>query len=330
MTAEAREHQLGRTGLLVSSFGLGLAALGRPGYINLGHDRDFPQGRSVEAMREATYTVLDAARAAGVRYFDAARSYGRAEEFLAAWLHARGLRPGEVTVGTKWGYTYVANWRTDAPVHEVKDHSLATLRRQVDESVALLGEHLDLLQVHSATQESGVLAAPDVLDELIGLRRSGVVRAVGLTLSGPGQADTLRWALAAERRGERVFDAVQATYNILEPSAATALAEAHAQGLGVLVKEALANGRLVRGDAAKALVPVARRLGASVDAVALAYVRRQPWVEVTLLGAATPAQLESNVQAADLELDGAALEGLDALREPASAYWARRSSLPWV
>ena len=33
--------------------------------------------------------VLDAAYAAGIRYIDAARSYGRAEEFLAAWLAAR-------------------------------------------------------------------------------------------------------------------------------------------------------------------------------------------------------------------------------------------------
>ena len=34
--------------------------------------------------------MLDAAYAAGVRYVDAARSYGRAEEFLAGWLAERG------------------------------------------------------------------------------------------------------------------------------------------------------------------------------------------------------------------------------------------------
>jgi aryl-alcohol dehydrogenase-like predicted oxidoreductase len=323
-------RELGRTGLVVSSLGLGLAALGRPGYINLGHDRDFPQGRSVEAMRRATFEVLDAARRAGIRYVDVARSYGRAEEFLAEWLRTRNLRPDQVTVGTKWGYTYVAGWRTDAPMHEVKDHSLATLRRQVAESTALLGAHLDLLQVHSATRESGVLAATDVLDELVQLRRSGMVRAIGLTLSGPGQADTLRTALEAKRDGERVFDAVQATYNLLEPSAAAVLEEAHAQGMGVLVKEALANGRLVRGDAAARLRPLARGLGAMVDAVALAYVMRQPWIDVSLLGSATPGQLESNVRAADVELSGPALEAIDAMREPAAAYWARRSALPWV
>ena len=45
----------------------------------------------------------------------------------------------------------------DAEVHEVKDHSLAALARQAAESRELLGDHLDLYQVHSATLDSGVL-----------------------------------------------------------------------------------------------------------------------------------------------------------------------------
>jgi hypothetical protein len=57
-----------------------------------------------------------------VRYVDAARSYGRAEAFLARWLARRGHGSDELTVGSKWGYTYTAGWRTDADRHEVKDH----------------------------------------------------------------------------------------------------------------------------------------------------------------------------------------------------------------
>ena len=63
--------------------GLGLAALGRPGYINLGHATDLSRDYDVAAMADHAHTVLDAAWAAGIRYFDAARSYGRAEEFLS-------------------------------------------------------------------------------------------------------------------------------------------------------------------------------------------------------------------------------------------------------
>ena len=42
----------------------------------------------VAAMERHAHEVLDAACEAGVRYFDAARSYGRGEEFLASWLGA--------------------------------------------------------------------------------------------------------------------------------------------------------------------------------------------------------------------------------------------------
>src|SRR5256885_8021541 len=121
-----------------AQIGLGLAALGRPAYINLGHGRDLGPDRSVEALRERAWKVLDAAWAAGVRYFDAARSYGRAEEFLAGWLRSRGMSPDSVCVGSKRGYIYVADWRPAAEQHEVKEHPLQVLRQQIAENLAAL------------------------------------------------------------------------------------------------------------------------------------------------------------------------------------------------
>src|ERR1700733_4351967 len=179
---------LGETGLEVSRIGLGLAALGRPGYITLGHAADLAGQTDVEAMRAHAHTVLDAAWQAGVRYFDAARSYGLAEEFLGSWLAARGLGPGDVTVGSKWGYTYTARWRVDAEVNEVKDLSIETLRRQEGESHGLLGDTLVLYQIHSATIESGVLDDVAVLNELARLRAGGL--RIGFTSTGPRQSDT--------------------------------------------------------------------------------------------------------------------------------------------
>ena len=154
-------------------------------------------------MQAQAFAVLDAAWAAGVRYFDAARSYGRGEEFLAGWLAARRIDPAEVTVGSKWGYIYTAGWRADADRHEVKDHSLANLLRQAAESRALLGEHLDLYQIHSATIDSGVLDDPAVLGELARLKGEGL--RIGLSLSGPRQAEALRKAMEVRRsRGAAV------------------------------------------------------------------------------------------------------------------------------
>src|SRR5215472_8484237 len=91
---------LGAEGPVVSRIGLGLAALGRPAYITSGREQDLPD-RSVAGLRTRTFSMLDAAYAAGVRYVDAARSYGRVEEFLAGWLAGRG-HPG-VVAGSKRG-----------------------------------------------------------------------------------------------------------------------------------------------------------------------------------------------------------------------------------
>jgi aryl-alcohol dehydrogenase-like predicted oxidoreductase len=184
---------LGDSGLMVSRVGLGLAALGRPGYINLQRERDLGAERSPVALRAHCHAVLDAAWLHGVRYFDAARSYGRAEEFLAEWLASRDLPAGSATVGSKWGYRYTADWQVRAEVHEIKEHTAGLLRRQWSESRGLLGDHLALYQIHSATAESGVLRNREVISELMGLRDRAGVR-LGLTTSGPDQSEMIRRA----------------------------------------------------------------------------------------------------------------------------------------
>jgi aryl-alcohol dehydrogenase-like predicted oxidoreductase len=306
----------------VSRLGLGLAALGRPGYINVGHGADLAGLTDVADLERRVHVLLDAAYEAGVRYFDAARSYGEAEAFLASWLGQRSLPSGEVTVGSKWGYTYTAEWRVDAERHEVKDLSLATLRRQLAESRALLGTDLRLFQIHSATLESGVLEDRAVLDELRRLRETGL--AIGLTVTGARQAETIWRALEIP-----VFDTVQATWNLLERSAGPALAEGHRAGLGVIVKEALANGRLTaRGDIPSVL-EASRRRGMAPDALALAVVLAQPWADVVLSGAATLDALNSNLSALAVELADGLDPELEALAEEPTRYWEERSALPW-
>jgi aryl-alcohol dehydrogenase-like predicted oxidoreductase len=315
---------LGHTSLDVSRIGLGLAALGRPAYINLGHARDLTGHTAVDALRARAHEVLDAAYAAGVRYFDAARSYGRAEEFLGSWLRARDLGPPQVSVGSKWGYTYTAGWRADVEVHEVKDLTLATLCRQAQETRSHLGGALGLYQIHSATLESGVLEDRGVLEELARLRaEEGWF--TGVSVTGPHQGETVLRAL--EVGG---FDCVQATWNLMEPSAGPALDAAHRAGLGVIVKEAVANGRLTaRGDA-PVLLEVAAELGLAADALALACVLAQPWVDVVLSGASTVEMIHSNLGALDAIVPEEAWARLRALAEDPGRYWEARSELPWT
>ncbi|MFE1750247.1 aldo/keto reductase [Streptomyces anandii] len=306
--------------------GLGLAAIGRPGYINLGRDDDLGADRSVEALRTRTHQLLDAAYAQGVRYFDVARSYGRSEEFLAGWLAARP-EADDVVVGSKWGYTYTANWTTDAERHEVKDHSLATYERQRAESAGLLGDRLDLYQIHSVTPDSPALTDKELHARLAEAAAQGLT--IGFSTSGPAQADAIRAALAVTVDGEPLFRTVQSTYNVLETSAGPALAEAHDAGLTVIVKEGMANGRLAGAQAPEALRSVADETGLGCDAVALALILCRPWAGVVLSGAVTPGQLASNLHAPAVDLDEDRLARLDALAEDPHAYWDRRGQLPW-
>jgi aryl-alcohol dehydrogenase-like predicted oxidoreductase len=319
--------RLGTTGLTVSRIGLGLAALGRPAYITLERQRDFGSDRSIADLEERCHRMLDAAFDAGIRYIDAARSYGLAENFLASWLHTRNPPKDAITIGSKWGYTYVGEWRLDAPVHEVKDLSAETLRRQVAESRSLLGDRLQLYQIHSATLESKVLDNVEVLRELLQLHSTGLV--IGLTVTGPTQSDVIRRALQASIDGVNPFQVVQATWNLLEPSATAALAEAKAQGWGVIIKEVLANGRLAGqavGERLNAIKKESVARGTTMDALAFAAALSQPWVDVVLSGAVTAEQLDRNLTAVALATEPAAWPDI---AESPRDYWAQRSALRW-
>jgi len=311
---------LGAGGPVVSRIGLGLAALGRPAYITSGREEDLPD-RSVTGMRTRTFAMLDAAYATGVRYVDAARSYGRAEEFLAGWLTERGH--ADVIVGSKWGYRYTGDWRLDASVQEVKEHSLAMFSTQLAESRALLGNRLALYQVHSLTPDSAVFTDAALQAALSRLRAEGVL--IGLSATGPRQADTIRLALALTVDGQHLFTEAEVTWNLLEPSAGPAAAEAAAAGWAILVKEAVANGRLTAAGGPPApLTALAAAHGVTEDAIALAAALAQPWASVVLSGAVTPAQLDENLAALTI----GQLPELS-LAESPDAYWAERAARPW-
>jgi aryl-alcohol dehydrogenase-like predicted oxidoreductase len=325
-----RMQQLGSTSLSVTPLGLGLAAVGRPAYINLGRAKDLGDARGVEALEQRAHVLLDAAFDLGIRYVDVARSYGRAEQFLASWFERRELPPNAITVGSKWGYTYTGEWRLDADVHETKDHSLAALRRQIRESRAVLRNRLDFYQIHSATRETGVLEDRAVLEELDHLRSQGLV--IGLTVSGPEQAATIRRALEVSLDGVNPFQSVQATWNLLETSVAPALEEAHDAGWGVIVKEALANGRLTSrraGPERTRLDEAARARGVTLDQLALAAALAHPWADVVLSGAVTREQLQSNARALQVKLSSNDVRQLSLTPEAPEDYWRGRSALLW-
>jgi len=317
--------------------GLGLASLGRPGYINLGHSEDLKQDDlqhdyDVEKMREQSFTVLDATYAAGVRHFDTARSYGKGEAFLGAWLKERNIPKDDLLISSKWGYTYTADWQIQAEKHEVKEHSLSVLQRQWLESQEILGDYLNLYQIHSATLDSEVLENREVLEQLAYYKEQGIK--IGLSTSGTGQAETIAKAFTIVLDNQPLFDSYQVTFNIFETSAMEILQLASQAGRFIIIKEGVANGRLTpRGDDHRdkntELSQLAKSLNTTVDALALAFIRHQPWVDSVLSGVATTEHLYSNLQALTLSLNSEQLKELTQFTEDKESYWQTRSSLAW-
>src|SRR5207253_1801102 len=91
----------------------------------------------------------------------------------------------------------------DALRQEVKEHSLAMFTTQLAQSQALLGNRLTLYQVHSVTLDSGLFTDAPLLAALSRLRAEGVI--IGLSASGPNQADTIRRALSPARSWIRTW-----------------------------------------------------------------------------------------------------------------------------
>lgn len=302
-----------------AAIGLGTAALGRPGYINTSHGQDLSGRNDVESMKANAWSVFDFAYEQGVRYFDAARSYGKAEEFLATWLQARNHN--DLFVASKWGYTYVANWKIDVDQHEIKDHSVDAFRRQVVESKALLGEHLNLYQIHSVTPASPALQDQQLLGELATLKASGV--AIGLSTSGPDQPEVLEKVSSVLVDGDPLFDSVQVTWNMLETSATQSLAKLRDQGVLIVLKEVLANGRLTSSGDQPATSP---EVDAAPDALALNVALNHSPADIVLSGAVNIAQLESNLSSLQLPAD---IGNVAPTAVNPSDYWTYRSNLPW-
>lgn len=316
--------------------GLGLAAVGRPAYITAGRDRDLgaAQDRTVDELRERAHALLDEAWALGVRYVDTARSYGTAEAFVGSWLALHPGRRDELVIGSKWGYAYVGEWRVDAAVHERKDHGLEMFETQWPETIRALRTRPDLYLIHSVTPDSPALDDDALLDALRRFAETGV--RVGISTSGPRQAEVIRRAMNLPGCP---FSAVQATWNLLEPSAGPALAEAHEAGWVVVVKEVLANGRLAGEDpdlrerlehaaaASAADLAAAPPAGQPAEVLAIGAALAQPWASIVLSGAVTVDQLRSNAAARPWPVDAATLASF-AL--PAERYWADRQQRPWT
>jgi aryl-alcohol dehydrogenase-like predicted oxidoreductase len=310
--------------------GLGTAALGRPQYINVRlHTKE---NSDLETFRKQSFAVLENAYNLGVRYFDTAPGYGLAEELVLEWLQTK--EDNAIEVATKWGYTYTANFDINATIHEVKEHSLAKLKEQWNFSKKLL-PYLKVYQIHSATLETGVLENTDVLNYLVFLKKEHHLK-IGLTTTGTNQLEVIKKALDIAINGVQVFDLFQVTYNFLDQSLKELSAELVRQNKQIVIKEALANGRVFRNtiyphydEMYTTLERLSKKHSVGVDAISLKYCEQTITNSIVLSGASTSEQLKENLKLQTFTLSNNDIDILNGLKITPDFYWTERKKLGW-
>ncbi len=310
--------------------GLGTAALGRPEYINVRHH--VKPSITLDHFKTNGFSVLDQAYKLGIRYFDTAPGYGLAEELLIEWLQTK--KDPNIEIATKWGYTYVANFDPKATVHEIKEHSIFKLNEQWKVSKTLL-PHLKIYQIHSATIETGVLENRAILERLATLKKDYNLK-IGITTTGDNQVDVIKKAIAVLVDKTPLFDVFQSTYNILDQSILEIASKLIKQGKQFVLKETLANGRLLPNSNFthyKKLYTTLKNLSAKynvgIDAIALQFCMQTLPDAITLIGVSNTMHLEQNLKATTFSLSKQDIDELVNFKIKPYNYWQERKQLPW-
>ncbi|WP_439128427.1 aldo/keto reductase [Polaribacter sp.] len=310
--------------------GLGTAALGRPQYINVRTAKC--DNSDLEKFRKESFQVLENAYQMGIRYFDTAPGYGLAEELVLEWLQSK--KDKTIKIATKWGYTYTANFDANATVHEVKEHSIAKLKEQWHFSEQLL-PYLKVYQIHSATLETGVLENKEVLAFLHRLKQKHQLK-IGLSTTGTNQVEVIKKALSVQVHGDFLFDVYQVTYNFLDQSLLSVLNELKEKNKQIVIKEALANGRIFKNGNYPhyskmyfLLENLAKKYKVGVDAIALKYCLQTIPNATVLSGASSIEQLNENLETKRISLLDADIEALSSCKVSPEFYWKERKNLAW-
>jgi len=313
---------LGRTGVEVSRLCLGTMMFGDWG--NKDHD---------DSIR-----VIHRAIDAGINFIDTADiySFGESEEIVGKAIAQSGKRD-DLVLATKFfnGMKQQPNYRGG---------SRRWIIRSVEDSLRRLNtDYIDLYQMHRPDEHTDIEESLGALDDLV---RQGKVRYIGSSTFQPSQVVEAQWA-ARERRTER-FVTEQPPYSMLVRGIeADLLPTTHRYGMGTLVWSPLAGGWLsgkfragqdlpsthrsdrdpsrydlgkpgikAKFDAADQLGALADDLGVPLVHLAIAFVLRHPGVTSAIIGPRTMEQLESQLEAASLELDDATLDRIDEIVPP--------------
>jgi aryl-alcohol dehydrogenase-like predicted oxidoreductase len=247
-------RRLGRSGLRVSPLGLGTTKLGRNTAVKYRAPFTLP---SDDRVRELLATSLEL----GVNLIDTAPAYGESERRIGKFL---ATYRQHFVLSTKCGEQHEDGYST-------YDFSMPTIMASVEESLRRLQtDSIEILLLHSDGRDVEILTQTDALEALSRLKRSGKIRAAGIS------AKTAAGVLAARE----TVDVVMAPFSERDSSLGEALRQAHDADLGVMAIKGLFSGYLEPRPA-------------------IEFVLRQPFVDTLILGTIEPAHLCEAVVIAD-------------------------------
>jgi len=312
--------QFGRTLLQVSKISYGTWQFGG----DWGHvDR--------EQWDEGKATVRKALEL-GINFFDTAQAYGFG---LAERMLGEALQPelrsqrDKVMLATKGGLRMEGSTL-------LRDASARWLRQGVEQSLRNLGvDYIDLYQVHWPDPNTPIEETASALDALV---KAGKIRYVGVSNYN---AEQMR---AFERT--RRLDALQPPYSLFRRDIEREiLPYCEAAGIGVLVYGPLAHGLLggsftpqttfapddwrsksqfFHGENLQRNVAVVEQLkrlatreGMTIAQLAIAWVLAQPAIDVAIVGARNPEQLEQTALAGDIHLTQETLQEIERIMHEA-------------
>ncbi len=323
---------LGRSGLRVSPLCLGAMTFGE----------DLGWGSSVEESRG----IMDQYIAAGGNFIDTANFYTKShsEKIIGDHLGHDPAKRDRLVIATKFsGNLYPGDPNGGGSGRKsIINACENSLRR-------LQTDYIDLYWLHNWDPHTPIDETLATLEDLV---RAGKVRYVGVS-------DTPAWKVAqanvmARFRGWSEFIGLQIEYSLLERSVEQELVPLALEfGLGITpwspLKSGILSGKYNRrnqsvskadrgsfmshllNEKTYALIDELERIAQAHDStvarVSLAWVRVQPGVTSTLIGARRMSQLQDNLASLDLTLSAEELAHLDALTKPTFGFPQSMQSL---
>ena len=304
---------------------------------------------------EAGIRVIHRALDAGINFIDTADVYSRGESEEIVGKALAGGRRDNVVLATKFHGTM-----GDDP--NERGNSRRWIFREVEASLKRLQtDRIDLYQVHRWDPWTD---HDETLGALTDLVAQGKVRYLGSSTYPAAQIVKAQWV--ARERGLQRFVCEQPPYSLLARRIeADVLPTCLEHGIGVIPWSPLAGGWLsgrwrkdaeppqslraqripqrydlslpenqTKLDAADALARLAEEAGLTLVEMAIAFVIRHPAVTAAIIGPRTMQQLESQLGAADVQLDDALLDRIDEIvapgtnLNPADAGWTNPALAP--